>query len=75
MNSSRYRCTAGSGSFISPGPVLTNGARLQLQLLGAAEHLRHPDRPARELMRDLGRINGDLMKAQQQGQAPQARIG
>ena len=57
-----------------PGPVLTDRARLQLQLLGTAEHLRNPDRLARELMGDLRGIDGDLMKPQQQGQALQPSI-
>jgi hypothetical protein len=53
---------------------LRHGAGLQLQLLGAAKHFRHADGGTRELMRDLGGIDGDLMKAQQKRQALKACI-
>jgi hypothetical protein len=42
-----------------------DGARLQLQRLGTAEHFRHANCRTRELMRDLGRIDGNLVEAQQ----------
>jgi hypothetical protein len=47
------------------GPVQRDGARLQLQRLGAAEHFRHANCRTRELMRDLGGIDGNLVEAQQ----------
>jgi hypothetical protein len=47
------------------GPVQRDGARLQLQRLGTAEHFRHANCRTRELMRDLGGIDGNLVEAQQ----------
>ena len=46
-------------------PVAFDGARLELQLLRAAQHLRSADGVA-VLMRQLLRIDGDAVKAQQQ---------
>jgi hypothetical protein len=55
-------------------PFGRDGPRLDAELLGAAPHLRNPDRDGSELAPDLSRIRSDAMKSQQYDQSSKALI-
>ncbi|MGJ4891324.1 hypothetical protein [Bradyrhizobium sp. HKCCYLR20261] len=50
-------------------PLFPDRTRLEVQLLGAAKHFGHTHRLAGQLMCNLVRIDGNLVKPQQQCQA------
>jgi hypothetical protein len=49
----------------SPEQALADSPSIQLELLGASQHLLNANGRAGELMRDLGGINSDLKPLQQ----------
>ena len=55
-------------------PLHRDGARLEVELLGAAQHLADTDRHAAEAVADLRRVDRDPEKTQQQRQTLQALI-
>ena len=70
----RERRDGGERRARKPVPFGLEGARLEPEFLGAAEHFRHAEAHRAEAVRYLAGVGGDAVKLQQHDERGEARI-